>query len=143
MGKVMPSREVILSPEVMGVINIIDPIVVPGGIIQKGQTLFKIDSRDYETIVKQRQSDVAQATLNLKLESGSQAIAQQEYKMLEEVIEEQDKELLLRKPHLQKTQMNLDAAQAMLEQAQLNVRRCTIQSPFNAIMTTGLLTSCL
>ncbi len=134
MGKVMPSREVILSPEVMGVINIIDPIVVPGGIIQKDQTLFKIDSRDYETIVKQRQSDVAQATLNLKLESGSQAIAQQEYKMLEEVIEEQDKELLLRKPHLQKTQMNLDAAQAMLEQAQLNVRRCTIQSPFNAII---------
>ena len=134
MGKVMPSREVILSPEVMGVINIIDPIVVPGGIIQKGQTLFKIDSRDYETIVKQRQSDVAQATLNLKLESGSQAIAQQEYKMLEEVIEEKDKELLLRKPHLQKTQINLDAARAMLEQAQLNVRRCTIQSPFNAII---------
>jgi RND family efflux transporter MFP subunit len=134
MGKVMPSREITLTPEVTGVINVIDPIVVPGGIIQKGQTLFKIDSRDYETIVKQRQSDVAQATLNLKLESGSQAIAQQEYKMLEEVIEEKDKELLLRKPHLQKTQINLDAARAMLEQAQLNVRRCTIQSPFNAII---------
>ena len=134
MGKVMPSREITLSPEVTGVINAIDPVVVPGGIIQKGQTLFKIDSRDYETIVKQRQSNVAQATLNLKLESGSQAIAQQEYKMLEEVIEEQDKELLLRKPHLQQTQVNLDAAQATLEQAQLNVQRCTIKAPFNAII---------
>jgi RND family efflux transporter MFP subunit len=134
MGKVLPSRKITLSPEVTGVINVIDPVVVPGGIIQKGQTLFKIDSRDYETIVKQRQSGVAQATLNLKLESGSQTIAQQEYKMLEEVIEEQDKELLLRKPHLQQTQVNLEAAQAMLGQAQLNVRRCTIKAPFNAII---------
>jgi RND family efflux transporter MFP subunit len=134
MGKVVPSREVILSPEVTGMINVIDSLVIPGGIIQKGQTLFEIDSRDYETIVKQRQSDVAQATLNLKLESGSQAIAQQEYKMLEEVIEEQDKELLLRKPHLEQTQIKLDAAKAMLQQAELNVRRCTIKAPFNSII---------
>ncbi len=134
MGRVVPSREVILSPEVTGVINAIDPVVIPGGIIQKGQKLFKIDSRDYETIVKQYQSDVALATLNLKLESGSQAIAKQEYKMLEEVIEEQDKELLLRKPHLQQTGIKLDAANAMLEQAKLNVRRCTIEAPFNSII---------
>ena len=134
MGKVIPSRKITLNPEVTGVINAIDPIVIPGGIIQKGQTLFKIDSRDYETIVKQRQSNVAQATLNLKLESGNQVIAQQEYKMLEEVIEEQDKELVLRKPHLQQTQATLDAAKAMLEQAQLNVQRCTIKAPFNAII---------
>jgi RND family efflux transporter MFP subunit len=134
MGKVIPSRQITLGPEVTGVINVIDPVVVPGGVIQKGQTLFKIDSRDYETIVKQRQGNVAQAMLSLKLESGNQAIAQQEYEMLEEVIEEQDTELLLRKPHLQQTQANFDAAQAMLEQAQLNVRRCTIKVPFNAII---------
>lgn len=134
MGTVKPARQITLNPEVTGVINVIDPIVVPGGIIRKDQTLFKIDSRDYETIVKQHQGNVAQAMLTLKLESGNQAIAQQEYKMLEEVIEEQDKELLLRKPHLQQTQANFDAAQALLEQAELNVRRCTIKAPFNAII---------
>ena len=134
MGQVLPARQITLNPEVTGVINVIDPVVVPGGIIEKDQMLFEIDSRDYETIVQQRQGDVARAVLALKLESGNQAIAQQEYKMLEEVIEEQDRELLLRKPHLAQTKVSLEAAEAMLEQAKLNVRRCTIKAPFNAII---------
>ena len=134
MGTVVPAKEIELNPEITGVINAIDPVVVPGGIIQKGQTLFKIDSRDYETVVKQCQGDVAQAMLNLKLESGNQTVAQKEYKMLEEVIDEQDKELILRRPHLKQAQVNLEGSQALLKQAKLNVARCTVKAPFNAII---------
>jgi RND family efflux transporter MFP subunit len=134
MGLVVPAREITITPEVTGVITSIDPVVLPGGIIQKGQILFEIDSRDYHAIVKQRQSDVEKAELNLKLESGNQTIAQQEYKMLEEIIEEQDKELVLRMPHLEETQAALEAAKAMLDKARLDVQRCTIKAPFNAII---------
>jgi RND family efflux transporter MFP subunit len=134
MGTVVSAREITINPEVTGVITAIDPVVLPGGIIQKGQILYEIDSRDYQTVVRQRQSDVEKAELNLKLESGNQTIAQQEYSMLEEVIQEQDKELVLRKPHLEEARAALEAAKAMLDQAELDVQRCTIRAPFNAVI---------
>jgi len=108
--------------------------IIPGGLIHQGQELFRIDSRDYETVVKQRQSELAQAELNLKLEYGSQTIAQHEYELLAEVLEDQDQELVLRVPHLDKAQAAVGAATAMLARAQLDVQRCLITAPFNAII---------
>lgn len=134
MGTVIAAKEITLNPEVSGVITSVDPIVTPGGIVEKGQVLFTIDSRDYETVVKQRESEVAQARLNLRLESGSQTVARQEYSMLEEVIDAQDQDLLLRKPHLEQVKASLDAAEALLARARLDVQRCTIRAPFNAII---------
>jgi RND family efflux transporter MFP subunit len=134
MGKVTAAKEVTLSPEVTGVITRIDPEVVPGGVIEKGQLLFEIDSRDYQAVVTQRESDLARARLELKLETGNQSVARQEYKMLEEIIEEQDKELVLREPHLENAQAALGAAQAALDKARLDVQRCTIEAPFNAVI---------
>jgi RND family efflux transporter MFP subunit len=134
MGTVTAAKEVTLSPEVTGVIIRIDPEVVPGGIIEKGQLLFEIDGRDYQAIVKQRESDLARARLELKLESGNQSVARQEYKMLEEIIEEEDKELVLREPHLENARAALEAAQAALDKALLDVQRCTIEAPFNAVI---------
>ena len=134
MGTVVSAREITINPEVTGVIITIDPVVLPGGIIQKGQILYQIDSRDYQTMVRQRESEVEKAELNLKLESGNQTIAQQEYSMLEEVIQEQDKELVLRKPHLEEARAAMEAAKSMLDQAELDVQRCTIQAPFNAVI---------
>lgn len=134
MGTVTAAREITVSPEVTGVITRIDPEVVPGGVIEKGQLLFEIDWRDYEAIVKQRESDLARARLELKLEAGNQTIARQEYRMLEEIIEEQDKELVLREPHLENARASLEAAQAALDKARLDVQRCTIEAPFNAVI---------
>jgi len=134
MGTVVSAREITINPEVSGVITAIDPVVLPGGIIQKGQILFEIDSRDYQTMVRQRESEVEKAELKLKLESGNQTIAQQEYSMLKEVIQEQDKELVLRRPHLEEARAAMEAAKSMLDQAELDVQRCTIRAPFNAVI---------
>jgi RND family efflux transporter MFP subunit len=134
MGTVKPAREITLSPEVSGVITRIDPIAVPGGLIEAGQELFTIDSRDYEALLTQRDSDVSRAQLNLKLEAGNQTVAQAEYQLLEEVIGEDDAELVLRKPHMANAQAALDGAVAAMEKARLDVQRCTIRAPFNAII---------
>ena len=134
MGKVGPARQITLSPEVSGRVVFVSPLVIPGGVIQEGQILLRIDSRDYETIVKQCQSDVAKADLNLKLEQGNQLVAQQEYKMLTDIVQEQDRELVLRQPHLEEARAMLDAAQAALDKAMLDVERCTIKAPFNAVI---------
>lgn len=81
-----------------------------------------------------RQSELAQAQLNLKLEYGSQAIAQHEYTLLAEALQDQDRELVLRIPHLDKARAALEAATAALAKAQLDVQRCLITAPFNAII---------
>ncbi|MDH4202781.1 MAG: efflux RND transporter periplasmic adaptor subunit [Phycisphaerae bacterium] len=134
MGSVIPAKEITLSPEVSGRVVFVSPLVIPGGIIQEGQTLIRIDARDYETVVKQRQSELARAELNLKTEQGSQLVAQQEYKMLDDIVQEQDQELILRKPHLEEAKAALEAAEATLASAQLDVERCTVKAPFNAVI---------
>jgi multidrug resistance efflux pump len=134
MGKVIPAKQITLNPEVSGRVIFISPSVIPGGTIQQGQTLIRIDARDYEAVVKQRQGELARAKLNLKIEQGNQLVAQQEYTMLDDIIQEQDQELILRRPHLEEAQAALDAAEAALATAQLNVERCTVKAPFNAVI---------
>ncbi len=134
MGTVAPAKQITLSPEVSGRVVFIGPFVIPGGTIEKGQSLIRIDDRDYRAIVKQRQSDVAKAELNLKLEQGNQLVAQQEYKLLDDIIQDQDEELVLRKPHLEEALAALEAAKAALAKAKLDVERCTVTAPFNAVI---------
>jgi multidrug efflux pump subunit AcrA (membrane-fusion protein) len=54
--------------------------------------------------------------------------------MLEDIVQEQDQELILRKPHLEEAQAALEAAEAALASAQLDVDRCTVKAPFNAVI---------
>ena len=58
-GVVMPAQQVTLRPQVMGQIQDVSSNVVPGGIVQAGEKLIKIDHRDYDILVRQRKSDVA------------------------------------------------------------------------------------
>ena len=134
MGTVRPAVEIALTPEVTGIVTYINPMVLPGGLVSAGQVLYQIDSRDYETIVQQRLSDVARAELVLRIEMGNQTVARQEYELLGDLIEEQDRELVLREPQLQEAKESLAAARAALAKAQLDVERCTIRAPFNAVI---------
>lgn len=136
MGTVKPATEITLTPEVTGIVTFMDTTVLPGGLVKAGQVLYRIDSRDYETIVQQRQSEVARAELVLRLEQGNQTVARQEYELLGDLVEDRDRELVLREPHLQEAQESLASAKAALAKAKLDVERCTIRSPFNAVIKT-------
>ena len=133
-GLVMPAQQVTLHPQVIGKIVEVAPDVVPGGYIQAGQKLMAIDHRDYEIQVRQRQSEVARAVKDLKVEQGNQAVAKQEYKILDEVITDEDRELVLRQPQLLSAQAAKESAQAALEKARLDLARCDIVAPFNAVI---------
>ena len=133
-GIVTPAQQVVLRPQVMGQIVQISPELVPGGIVRAGQNLMVIDHRDYEILVRQRQSDVARAVKDLKVEQGNQAIANQEYELLGEVISAEDRELVLREPQLASAQASQESAQAALQKARFDLARCDIAAPFNAII---------
>ena len=133
-GIVIPAQQVALRPQVTGQIVDISPDFVPGGIVRAGQKLIEIDHRDYDILVKQRKSDVAKALRDLKVEKGNQAIAKQEYELLGEIISEDDRELVLREPQLASIKAAQESAQAALDKARLDLARCDILAPFNAII---------
>ena len=134
MGTVIAAQEVDLKSQVSGKIMELSPELIRGGIFEKNQMLMKIEPDDYELLVEQRESDVVAAETNLKLEYGNQAVAEQEYKLLEGVVSENDKELVLRKPQLISSLSSLQAAKARLQQAKIDLERTNIVAPFNSIV---------
>jgi RND family efflux transporter MFP subunit len=68
------------------------------------------------------------------LEQGNQVVAKAEYEMLEEIVSQQDRELVLRELHLKQAEAALEASEAALAQARLNLDRCKITAPFNGII---------
>lgn len=133
-GIIMPAKQVTLRPQVTGEIKEISAEVVPGGIVLAGQQLMAIDKRDYEILVRQRQYDVAKAVKDLKVEQGNQEIAREEYALLGEEIKDGDRELVLREPQLVSARAAQESAEGTLEKAQLDLLRCDINAPFNAVI---------
>jgi RND family efflux transporter MFP subunit len=136
MGTVVPAKELILKPRVTGEIVRMHPEFTKGGLLEKGEELLRIDDLDYRLVVAQKNSAVADARYALKLEMGRQEIARREWQLLSDDNPEAagDAELALRKPHLEKAQSDLVAAEAELEAARLQLARTRIVAPFNAIV---------
>lgn len=133
-GIVMPAQRVILRPQVNGRVVRLSDEVIPGGIVKEGLSLLSIDRRDYDILVRQRQYEVARAVKDLKVEQGNQAIARQEYELLGEEVPDEDRELVLRQPQLESARAARESAQAALDKARLDLDRCEIFAPFNAIV---------
>jgi RND family efflux transporter MFP subunit len=134
MGTVMPSQTVDLAARISGEIVSMQPELLPGGRFRTGEEILLIDPTDYELAVRQRRSDVAQAEYALKVEMGKQSVARSEYKLLGETIRQENEELVLREPQLKAGKAALDSALASLQQAELDLARTRIVSPFNSLV---------
>ena len=133
-ASVVPAESVTLQPQVGGEIVSVSDDLEPGGLFRSGDELLRIDPRDYELAVLQRESEVAQAQSSLRLEQGQQTIAKREFEILNESMQDDDRELVLRKPQLESVRAQLALAKAKLEQAKLDLQRSRIRAPFNAIV---------
>jgi len=136
MGTVIPDREIVLKPRVSGEIVEIHPEFTEGGIFKKGMKVLQIDPKDYELNLAQKQSAVTDTEYSLKLEMGHQEVAKREWELLtgNNPAQDMEKELALRKPHLDKARADLAAAEADLKKAMLDFKRTHIMAPFNAIV---------
>jgi len=65
---------------------------------------------------------------------GRQRVAQKEYELLGESVSEAEKNLMLREPQLENNRALLEGTRARLEQAQLDLKRTSVRSPFNAVV---------
>lgn len=131
-GVVQPSQQINLVPQVSGRIIHIAEGLQAGRRFAKGEMIAKIEPADYRLMVRQEKARVEQAKLNLRLEEERLTTAQREWELLGD--EGATPELTSRRPHLELMKVNLDAANAALERAELNLFRTTIYAPFNAIV---------
>lgn len=131
-GTVEPSKDVILSPQVDGRIVELSPAFVPGGFVEKGDVLVRLESADYRNTLTQRKSELQDAVAALAIEAGRRDAAKAEYDYLNEKLESENEALVLRKPQLEAARQRVEAARAAVAQAELNVRRTTVRAPFDA-----------
>jgi len=162
MGAVRPAQEVALKAQVSGRVEWVADNLEPGGRFEAGEVLLEIERRDFELAVSEGQSAVlmAQASVveagrqltdarsNLKLEMGSQSVAQREYELLGDEVDGEQADLVLRRPQLAAAQAKvrgaeagvasaeaaLAAARSRLENSQLDLERTRVKAPFALVV---------
>jgi RND family efflux transporter MFP subunit len=135
LGTVIPAERLDLTTEVGGRIVELNPQLVPGGIIRKGDVIARIDDRDYKTALKQCGALVEDVRFNLKVEEGNQVVAKREWQMFDHNdASDANSSLALREPHLARLKASLESAEGALAQAKLNVERTVITAPFNCLV---------
>ncbi len=132
LGTVQPAQDIVLSPRVRGQVTEIAPSFVPGGRVQKGDMLLQIDPADFENAVSVRQSELEQIEANWEIEVGRAKLAKQELELLGDSISNINRALVLREPQSASLKSQLNAAQAAVERAKLDLERTMLIAPFDA-----------
>lgn len=135
-GTVLPARTVVVQPEVAGRIVWHSDNLVPGGRVAAGETLVRLDAREYQLALRQQEAAVDRAELELELEVGRKRVAEREWELLgDDGAGGGDKgALALREPQLRTAKVAVDAANSGLDRAKLNVSRTVLKAPFNAFV---------
>ncbi len=128
-GAVRSLQEVTLSAEVSGRVMGKSPKLLEGAMVQKGDSLVKIDAADYDAAVARAASAVAEAELALKQEAAMSVQAKIDW---EKLGEGEPSSLVLRKPQLKSAMARLESAKSEFGRAKRDVERATIAAPFDA-----------
>jgi len=130
MGTVIAAKEVVLQPQVSGVIQTLHAALVPGGRIEAGAQVATIDRADYEVAVRQAEATLARARAQL-------LSAKLELERVEGLRAHQatnQKELDDARTTDATASADVTAAEAALEKAQLDLSRTVLHAPFNCVV---------
>ncbi|WP_114784822.1 efflux RND transporter periplasmic adaptor subunit [Botryobacter ruber] len=135
-GTVQAAKDITLSTQVGGEVIRISENFTPGAFVKKNEVLLQINPADYRNTLQLRRSDLELAKSDLRVEMGRQEVARKDYALIGEELPEQNQDLVLRQPQLEAAKANVSAAEAAVDQAQLNLQRTTIRAPFDAHIIT-------
>lgn len=128
-GQAMPRTQASLAAQVSGRIVAVDPAFAAGGAFRKGQMLVRIDDADYRLAVIRARSQVAQAREGVAREEAEADLARKDWEALGQG--QKASPLALREPQLAQAKAALDAAQAQLRSAELDLERTNVRAPFD------------
>jgi len=131
-GFVIPAESVKVSARVSGNISSINTLATPGGFLEKGQWLAKLETVDFDLALKSQQAQLEQALANLALEQAEQTLAKEELSLLNNNGGlNVDESLVLRMPQLTVAKAKVSVAINNVEKAKLSLARTQILMPFD------------
>ena len=138
-GTVAPSQQAAITAEVAGRVEWVSEALVPGGVVQAGAPLFRLEPARFKVAVARSEAELARAKTELQLEQGRAAVAQREWALFnrdDAQAEDGDERGVLarREPQLAAAQANVAAAKANLDEARLNLRRTVLRAPFDGLV---------
>ncbi len=130
-GTVQASARVDLVAQVSGKVVEVASGLTPGRRFRKGDTIARIDPRDYENNVVLAEANLQTARVELQLEQGRGTQARREWELLGA---EGSSPLALREPQAAAAQARVASAEASLATASLALERTRLVAPFDAIV---------
>mmetsp|Transcript_14080 Transcript_14080/g.36327 ORF Transcript_14080/g.36327 Transcript_14080/m.36327 type:complete len:379 (-) Transcript_14080:6777-7913(-) len=130
-GEIAPYESTQLSSELSGKVIQWNPEFTPGGVIKKGELLFKIESDTYHARVLRSKENYAMARTRLIEERAKADVAAKD---VANVAQEKISALYLREPQLLQAQRAVDAALAELELAERMLDECNVVAPFDSLV---------
>ncbi len=132
MGTVRPAREISLGARVEGEVAELGDDFVPGGFVDAGEMLVRLDDADYQIALQQSRGGLEQALSQLDIERGEQQAARSDLASFDRDLPPERRALVLREPQLRAAQAQVESARADIAQVQVNLDRTTIEAPFDA-----------
>ena len=137
-GQVVPAQRAVMAPQVTGTVRWMADALVPGGRFRQGETLLRLDSRDYRLALESQEANLSAAGLELQLERGRQVVAEREWQVFgapEAAAGSNASEALARRqPQLDNAEVSVAAAESGVERARLDLSRTRLTAPFNAMV---------
>ncbi len=128
-GTVRPVEQIQLVPQVSGKVTRISPVLVNGGAFKKGDLLLCIDPEDYKIAVTLAEAGVKDAESRFKLTQEEAEAARDEWAQLN--YDKEPPPLVTKTPQLAAAQARLEAENANLRKARLQLERTKLTAPFN------------
>ncbi len=132
-GNITAAQSVAVVPEVRGKVIWVKPDFASGVRLKKGTLIARIDARDIQAQLEQLNATKKAAELEIEIEKNRQDFAKTETKLLGE-LGTQTTALQKREPQLKAAQLRLQAAEAQIELANINLSRTEIRAPFDALV---------
>ncbi|OAJ95172.1 efflux RND transporter periplasmic adaptor subunit [Vibrio bivalvicida] len=130
-GELQPVEVTQLSAQVSGEVVSWHPNFVVGGIVKRGEVLFRIESDNYQAAVLQAEAQLASAEAALIEEKAKAEVAKRQAKNLPH---KQVTDLYLRKPQLLSVHAQVKSALAALKRAKRDLANCKVIAPYDALV---------
>ena len=127
-GFIKPKSELNLLSQLNARVEWVSEKMEEGSSFNRGDTLIKLDRRDYELALITAEANVLNAEVNLEREKAESDLASREWNR---VGGGTGSALALRKPQLAQAKATLEAARASLERARRDLDRATFIAPFD------------
>lgn len=128
-GTVQVRNSIELSPQVNGRVLFVSPTLLPGGQFKKDEVLFRLDDADYQASINRASADLAAAQADLQVEQVEASIARREWEMVNPG--QPIPPNVAREPQRAKAEAAVQAAEAALVDARLDLNRVTFSLPFD------------